>query len=610
MPDYTLRMEDLPSIYSHWRQRYEDRDTRIEIIHNVVRGDWQVIDQDEEELTNRSPNMIQVALEDTSEAGGTLPTLRVQAHADAPRAKKTAASMEKIGIGYLEASKWDLLVPQTIMQMAATGFAAWTITPDVDERRPRIALRESATCYPEPGFKPGDTVQRCMFVRQLYLSQLPMYHQEMLYDAIATAHTNVLKTPGSEDHDVTLVEWYDEHEYVLAGLIATQRPALLADSVTYIPVELERIQHKAQGVCPVVIGSRFSLDGEFRGQFDQVVEPLLAHSRLLSTLMDYSDQAVYSDIWVKDLIGAMPWGGGGFIRLGPNGAIGRVPPAVSSLDVQRDLQALEDSIHMGGRWPKSRPGEVDQSIVSAKGIEAMAGVMNTALRTYHTLLKDMFERAVRIAMVIDRKNFPGKKSCHGILRNQEYMLEYDPRTDIDLRNQIRFEYGLGLGRTASETAVLLIQYRTNELLSTESTMESIDGIKDVAKERARMNGEKVEGMMFARLLQLSEGGALPPDALVEIHRRLIEGTPVDDLYEKYVVEPQQAQMGAAPAMPPGMAPVGPDGGPLPPEMAGGAPQGAPGQVPTPPDGAGLLARLGVPAGPNGKLGSEVMQRGG
>jgi len=129
------------------------------------------------------------------------------------------------------------------------------------------------------------------------------------------------------------------------------------------------------------------LDGEFRGQFDQVVGLLEAHIRLMSMVLDYADQAVYSDIYVKDLIGEMPYGGGAYIELGPQGAIGRVPPAVSSLNVQADMAQLMDGIHLGGRWPKSRPGEIDQAIASAKFLESSVGMMNTAIRTYHQILQ-------------------------------------------------------------------------------------------------------------------------------------------------------------------------------------------------------------------------------
>ena len=171
------------------------------------------------------------------------------------------------------------------------------------------------------------------------------------------------------------------------------------------------------------------------------------------------------DIFVKDLIGEMPYGGGAYIELGPQGAIGRVPPAVSSLNVQADMAQLMDGIHLGGRWPKSRPGEIDQAIASAKFLESSVGMMNTAIRTYHQILQSKLEKALRIACMVDKEYFPGEKTAGGILRNQEFLEEYNPAKDIDMDNRLRVEYGLGMGRDPAQSAVLHIQYSQNEFVS-------------------------------------------------------------------------------------------------------------------------------------------------
>ena len=73
-----LEVDKLPSMYSAWRQRYTERDLRIDVIDRTVKGDFDEFDPDEENVTSRSPNMIQVALEDTAEAASVVPTIRVQ----------------------------------------------------------------------------------------------------------------------------------------------------------------------------------------------------------------------------------------------------------------------------------------------------------------------------------------------------------------------------------------------------------------------------------------------------------------------------------------------------------------------------------------------------
>jgi hypothetical protein len=570
----------------------------METIDRVVRGDFDVFDPDEESVDSRSPNLIQVALEDTAESASLVPTVRVQPERPNQQSKKTARTMEQVAVSYMDINKMDLLIPRSVMDKAAYGMSVWTISPDFDQEIPLIERRDPRQCYPEPGFRPGDEVHKCMFTREVFFSQLPPEYQDVLRSAVAD-HSEI--DDPDENAKVVLVEYYDEDEYVLAGLYQASTSGLVryksGSDVPY-PVLLERIENKI-GICPVVIGSRISLDGEIRGQFDQVVGLLEAHIRLMGLILDYADQAVYSDIFVKDLIGEMPYGGGSFIELGPQGAIGRVPPAVSSLNVQQDLMQLIDGIHLGGRYPKSRPGEIDQSIASAKFLEASAGMMNTAIRTYHQILQRQMERALRIALEVDKAYFPRSKTASGILRNQEFLTEYNPKTDIDTKNLLRVEYGLGLGRDPAQSAVLHIQYSQAEFVSKEFVQENIDGLTDVGRERSRLDVEKFRGMALAKLLQGLEAGTIPNEALIEIARSREKGEDLFDIFEKYVVLPEQEaanaqqqnmiETGLGPPTEVGAGPPPPEGMPAPP----------------PPGGAELLARIGMPAGEGGMLGTQV-----
>jgi hypothetical protein len=597
-----IDLSQLPTLYSAWRSRYQDRDNRMGLIDQIVRGDFSSFDPDEERVESRSPNMIQVALEDTAEAAALIPTLRVIPGRTTEKAKRQASKMERVGASYLDACQQDVLINTTLLDLLGFGFASWVIWPDVDQRLPLIEKRDPRTCYPEPGHRPGEAVRRCMFARDVFFSQLPHHYQVILADFFEQN-----RSQWDFNTTVTLVEYYDEEELVVAALYEPES-GYYGPSVGYTPVELERLSHGLK-TCPVVVGSRFSLDGEFRGQFDQVISVMEAHVRLFGMLMDYADQAVYSDIWVRDLIGEMPFGGGAYIELGPNGAIGRVPPAVSSLNVSDDLQRLIDGIHMGARWPKQRPGEVDQAIASAKFVEATTGVMNTAIKTLHTIMRRMLEQSLRIAYQVDVKHFPGRKTASGILRNQEFLEEYDT-ADIDPKYRIRVEYGLGLGRDPAQSAVLHIQYAQAGFISQELVQENIDGVHDVSRERARIDVEKFRDMALARLLEGLQSGMIPDEALLNIAEDRLSGDDIFSLYRRYVVEPrkelegQGLQGGLDPSqmLMPGMP--GPDGaaqGIPGPAGPGAGPPGVP-PAPAPPE---ILSRIGVPVPGMGLMGSQV-----
>ena len=126
--------------------------------------------------------------------------------------------------------------------------------------------------------------------------------------------------------------------------------------------------------------------------------------------------------------------------------------------------------------------------------------------------------------------------------------------------------------------------------------ESIEGVTDLARERARIDSEKLSGVLFAKILQDSQSGALTDEQLINILRKRQQGEDMVALYEEFVVKPKAAQMqpgisgagpaGLMPGMPMGMPPGGGPGGPGGP----GAPTGP--MPPMPPDPSQLMAMLG------------------
>jgi len=610
-----LPIEQLPILHDVFRARYSEMDDRHEEIERVLAGDLDLVDPEETKVDTVSANMIQVAVEDTAEAAAIMPVVRVVPHSSAESVKASAHAQERIAASYMEISNFELLLPQTLARIIAYGFCPWVIWPETKQNLPIIEMRDPRGCYPEPGIRPGDMARRVMFTREIYFSQLPPMHQAKVITQ--SGENEALVNAWRQNQKVTVVEMFTEEEVLIAAILRSGNTYRGNDGLTYssgssgggggnvarIPVELERIPNPT-GICQAFVGARPTTDGEFRGQFDQVIGPQRAHARLQALLLDYADQAVYSDIWVKDVIGEVSFGGGSYIRLGPQGAIGRVPPAVSSLNVNTDLAMLEESVHLGGRWPKSRPGEIDQSIASAKFLEASAGMMNTVIKTLHLVMKDLLQKTITLMFHIDKELLPGEtKAMHGVLRNQEFLDEYDTNI-IDLKNRVKVEYGLGLGKDPSQSAVLHIQYAAQNFLSRRFVMESIEGLSDVNREEARIDVEQFRAIALQKIMQGTQDGSVSNEQLLMLAQKREEGEALFDLFEEFIVEPERELA----ANPPPMS--GLTGQPLglglgaPPEGSGPPEPG----VPARPEPAEMLARLGSPAGPPGtgsRLGTQV-----
>lgn len=591
-----LNLDELPAIYSSFRARYKERDNRMLVMTEVVKGPALTATlPDDDDLESVSPNLIQVALEDTAESAAIMPAFRVLPPKVDANSKKKAEKMEKIILGYIDRAGGELFLVRSFMDLAAYGFFSPAAFMDNDVGNPSLDLRPAVGCYPDPDWRPGQSIRRCIFARSIFFTQLPPEYQAKCRVWANETDSQIVRN----NRHVVLVEYFDEDEQVVGLLTTSAFGGALNARMNGLPCLLDRFEHGYK-LCPVTVGQRITLDGEPRGQFDQVVAPMAAHSRLQAMAIDYADQSVHSDIWVKEPMGDIPFGGGAVIQLGANGAIGRVPPAVSSLSLFNELDQLLDTIHLGGRWPKSRPGEIDQAIASAKFLETSVGVMNTAIRTYHFIMKYTLERVLRIMLKMDYMHGKADSVTRGVLRNQEFIESYNPQEDIDLDFQVKVEYGLGLGRDPSQSAVLHIQYQQAGMISKEFVQESIEGVNDVERERRRIDVEKFTDMMFGKLMQGVQSGTVPDEALVEMALAREKGEGIFDIFKKFIVDPQtDAQAtGITSGIDGSLQQPGP-GAPPPGPGAGMAP-------PPPPDVPQAMSRLSVPAGQKGSfLGTQT-----
>jgi hypothetical protein len=601
---------DLGDIYADLRARYSDRDERHNKVYQVLNREWGLVDSTGDPLDIVSYNMILTALEDISEAAATMPTIRVRPAKPTKTAADESYKMTRIAISYATANKIRSTMPRFIMDHLAYGLNAWVVLPSREEKRPVIYRRNARTCFPDMPLRPSMIPDRVMFCEQVAYETLDPQDQAKI---IASGY----KPPNYGSHALTRIEHITPYQYAIgygfganANLYGREPDYTSANAFVLtesVPLETEH--------CPVVIMARDTFDDQHRGLFDHVLDPQLAHAKLLAMAIDYADQAVYSDIWARDVLGDTSWGGQAYIELGPNGQIGRVPPAASGIDLWRDVDKLEEGIHTGARWPKSRMGQVDQAIASGKFVEATVGTMNTVLKVIHEKISEALETILHLCFQTDLAYYPKIDTmARGRIHGEDYMVEYVPDRDINLDHDLDVEYGLGLGRDSSESAVLMLQYSERDLLSDEFVRENTEGLTDIGRERQRVDMEKLEKMMFAALLQGVEQGEYPKDILPDIYKRRAEGDSLAEILSEVFApaepeapvpgEAEMAQMAAA-GLPPGMPPPpGAGGGVLPPGLA---PEVSP---PVPPNPAQLLARMNIgPGGPAATIGAQTQMVG-
>lgn len=360
-------------------------------------------------------------------------------------------------------------------------------------------------------------------------------------------------------------------------------------------------------MCRGIYGQWPSLDGEPRGQYDQVVPVLAAHMRLVAMALEHAAQSVYNELVVVDPIGDIPQGPDAVIELGPQGKAFRLPPATVAFSFFEETNRLLDAVHVGARWPRNRTGEVDQSQASGKFVETSLGVQNAVISTHHTVLQRMTDQALNVCFALDKAEGPARKAS-GVHRNQQFRIAFK-RSDIDLAAEVCTEYGIGYGLDVAQAAVIALQLHGAKMISTQDVQENHPAITDVSRTRSRLLEEEIEAQMKAKLWMSVQAGEVSEEELLDLLADVRRGALFDVAFRKYIVEPKKKREA-------GMLTSGLDGSRM---MPGAGPmQGPGGQMPTAPNPADVLAmmgggpeapntigRLSVPLGGGGFAGSQI-----
>ena len=93
--------------------------------------------------------------------------------------------------------------------------------------------------------------------------------------------------------------------------------------------------------------------------------------------------------------------------------------------------------------------------------------------------------------------------------------------------------------TPAQSMVLGIQAKQSGLVSNEFVQENFEGINDVDLERRRIDIEQMRELAFARLMEGMQSGEVSPKALVEMARARANGDDIFELFDEYVVQPQE-----------------------------------------------------------------------
>lgn len=557
--------------------KFASRDQRMRDVLSVRQGDLSKVYPSMFSEDYPKPlvaNFIDVAARDLAEAMAPLPSFNCSAsNMVSDSARKAADIRTRIANFYVGVSELQLQMYEGADWYNTYGMMVGMVEMDYDTNNPRMRLLNPWGCYPE--------IDR--FGRVVSMTQVLNTDTESLAAKYPEFAEQIYKKNNYQPGNpyITMVRYHDA-EQDLIFLPERQNLTLVR---TPNPI----------GKCLVRVAMRPSLDGEARGQFDDVLAVQLARARFAILQIQAAEKSIQAPIAIPQDVQELALGPDSIMRSSQPQNIRRVALELPA-GVFTESGVLERELRLGARYPESRSGQINASVITGRGVQELQAGFDTQIKSAQAQFARMFSDLIGLCFEVDEKLFSSvQKVIKGSEDGTPYVLKYTPGRDIKGEYGVEVRYGIMSGMDPSRAIIALLQMRSDKLVSRDYVRREIPMDLNVTQEEQRVDIEEMRDALRVSVAQYAQ--AIPalaaqgqdPSQIVtriaDVIKGRQKGLALESIVEKvFAPEPQPQQM--APELPvAGVAPA-PASQQPPQEQAGMAP--ATGQKP---DIATLLAGI-------------------
>lgn len=584
-----LSIDEVKNMYDRYRRMYDDRDQRMNQVLLVRQGKMRDVYPD---LFPDGPfenpivaNMVDIAARDLSEVIAPLPAFNCNSTSMVSETvRRKADKREEIVNGIVDFSNIQAQMFVAADRYVTYGFVPAMVEIDEEFQMPRIRFFDSLGSYPviDRNGKVTAFFQRINKPTEELMAQYPEI-AHLIYDKNNTSTMAEIVRYHDKDQDL---------------LFMPNRQNLI----------LERAQNP-MGEVMIRVVRRPSIDDVARGQFDDVLAIQVAKARYALLSLEAATKAVQAPIAMPQDSQEISLGPDAIIRSSKPNEIRRVPLELPANTFQQQ-HVLESELRLGSRFPETRTGNSDASIITGRGVQALMGGFDTQIKTAHSMFARAFTELIALALKVDEKIFADtEKTLNGIYNGTPYSLKYKPSRDINGDYTVDVQYGLMAGLDPNRALVFGLQARGDKLISRDFLRRQMPFSFNATQEEEKVETEELRDAMKQAIASYAQAipalvtqGQDPGDILRQLSTVISER-------QKGVAIEKAIQIAFMPQNPPpGTAPAGvspemtgqpgaamPGGGQLPPGMSEtGQMQGiAPGQIAPGgrPDVSSLLAGL-------------------
>jgi len=445
------------------KRRSQDRDVRMANVLSVRRGEISNVYPDFFPEGMPSPmiaNFIDVAARDLAEVLAPLPSINCSTtNTTSDRAKAQAEKRSMIANYYVQSSRLQTQMYTGADWFLTYGFLPIVIELDVKDNQPRIRVDNPLGAYPEFDRFGRITSYARRYVKTIaeLVAEFPEYENQIIgpMGRDMTDMYSLLEMVRYEDDDQILLYLPERTNLVLKR---TPNPL---------------------GEIMVRVARRPSIDEEPRGQFDDVVWVQLARARFSLLALEAAEKSVQAPLALPNDVQELAFGPDAVLRSQNPQLIRRVGLELPNAAFTEQA-VLQQEMRLGARYPEGRTGNIDASIITGQGVQALLGAFDSQIKA-----------VISLCLRADEKIFPFDKNVRGLNDGAPYELKYNPAKDIKGDYTVEVRYGLMAGLDPSRALIFSLQALGGDLVSREFVMSELPWSVNVSKEQERIDIQKM-----------------------------------------------------------------------------------------------------------------------
>jgi len=557
-----LSIDQIAARIDSLRMRAADRDRRHQDVLAVRKGQISQVYPEffpEGVDANVVANFIDIVAKDLSEVMAPLPAVNCSAaNQVSDRARQFADKRTRIASNYFIHSDFQVQMYTGADWYITFGFVPFIIELDEEAGLPRIRIESPIGAYPE-----FDRYGRCIAFAKRYtlplaelVAQFPEFEGQLLGERGYKQDLHA---------QVEIVRYYDKDQ-----------------SLIYMPERHNLVLSSAPnpiGKMMVVVAKRPSVDGEMRGQFDDVLGIQLLRNRFALLAMEAAEKSVQAPIVVPSDVQELQLGGDAIIRTNSPAGVRRVdlniPPGAFT-----EQSILQAELRTGTRYPEGRTGNIDASIITGQGVQALMGGFDTQVKSAQAIFASSLKEVLSLCFMIDEMFFNYEKTIRGVDAGSPFSLEYLPSKDIKKDYSADVRYGMLAGLNPAQGLIFMLQALGGKLISRDMAMRELPFGINVTMEQEKIEVEEMRNTLVGALQATAQ--AIPqmitqgqdPTGLVkqiaDVIKARQKGVSIEDAINE-VFTPEQPPAGAPQVEQMSPAPAAPVGGALPPQGGAGRP---------------------------------------